>query len=144
MSVIRAFQPLVLGSDDTFRRFLEANWDCIVNEKGRDSADFDIGFGGMRRIEMIRIARRYGVDLDENLYGEDMKAKMEAAFLDGKFPVPDPQDEMKRMADELAELKAMVRPKVENMSFKELRKLASERGVFDVKDTHDDLIEKLA
>lgn len=102
---IRAFVPTVVGSGqgrrgNDFDRFIQANIECINMEPGRVEADFMIGFGGMRRIEMVKIARKHGLEIDENSPGEEIKSRMETWFLEGKFPIPEPAENIDQEAME--------------------------------------------
>lgn len=144
--MIRTFQPTVRGSDNPnmpseFDRFIRANWDCVVDEAGRAQADFRLGFAGMRKIEMRRLAEKYQVELDEDLPGEEMKAKMEGYFREGKFPIPDPQSDMNTLMQKVAELESKLLKTPENMSWEELKAEARKKGVFDKSLNREELIE---
>ncbi len=110
-----AFNPRLPGNNlnaggpmTDVQAFLHANSDLINDEPGRD-VDFQLGFGSLRRTEMVRIALRYGVTLDPNQPGEAMMARMEQYFIDGAFPdPPDPVDEVADLKAQLEEMREMV------------------------------------
>ncbi len=114
--IIRAFHPTVLGTGqgaqgNGFDRFIQANMDCIRMEPGRVEKDFQIGFAGLRRVECVKIARKHGLELDENSPGEEIKARMETWFLEGKFPIPEPAKNIDPA--ERAEMEAAMEKRVE-------------------------------
>jgi len=160
--VIPTFQPnpSVVGSGraqvgNPFDRFIAGNMDCIYMEEGRTEADFTAGFAALRKIEMRRIADKHGLELDENMAGEDMKARMQQWFLEGKLPIPDPP----KMIDEAAlreQIKQELREELglqdppgtsddglDDLSWDDLRGKAVELGVFEKSLNRVQLTERI-
>ncbi len=154
MAVIQLFQPN-LALCPEIRDFIKQNMDCISTEDGRDekTAEFNLGFASLRRVEIKRLARKYNV-LDEeglrsfeSLPGEHMKARAEQWFAEGKFPVANQVDELAALKAEMEEMRALMSGKpaipVADMEWNELRRVAGEKGVLEHGDTAEILRAKL-
>ncbi len=151
MAVIRLFQPNLALCPD-IQEFIKQNMDCVTMEDGRD-AEFSLGFASLRRAEIKRLVRKYEVlDEDglasfESLAGEEMKARAEQWFQEGKFPVTRQTDELAALKAEMEEMRVLMGQKpaipVEKMEWNELRRLAGEKGVLEHGDTAEMLRAKL-
>ena len=158
--MIRTFQPSpsAIGSGrvqngNPFDRFIAGNMDCIHMEEGREFADFTVGFAALRKIEMRKIAEKHGLELDENMPGEDMKARMEQWFLEGQFPIPDSpemvdqaalRDQIKReLREELGLSEGAPDDGLDDLSWSDLKKRAAELSVFDPSLKRPELTQRI-
>ena len=156
MAVIRLFQPN-LALCPAIQEFIKQNLDCVTMEDGRD-AEFQLGFASLRRAEIKRLVRKYevldeeGMKSFESLAGEDMKARAEQWFAEGKFPVTRQVDEIAVLKAEMEEMRRMMSgeqqvtnqvTEYESMPWHDLRKAAKEKGVLDLGDSKEQILEKL-
>jgi len=85
-TLIKNYEPTVVGEE--ISQFLTA----LVASLGTDPhqerwVEFHgAGFKGLRRTELVRLARRYGLDIDENLAHMHMLPIFEGWWNSGKFP----------------------------------------------------------
>jgi len=100
--------------DTSVARYLRAYWLKMrtTREDHNQPPELTVGFKGLRKIHMLKLAKECGVDLGENAAqtpATQLVVLMEMAWNQGKFPpLPKPEDEVAALRQELAEMKQMM------------------------------------
>jgi len=87
-------------------RFLGQALDVVAHDRPElDMAGDGDGWDGVRRVEMVKLCKKFGIEVDGDRPATEIRPIVRAAWLEGRFPIPSARDVIQEKVVET--LKAM-------------------------------------